>query len=78
VPAERALVLTEATGSFPDQGITDLLYVVAFGHSPGHIALLHTPSGTLLAGDAFFFAKPVPRLSRAADANDARVSLNHD
>jgi glyoxylase-like metal-dependent hydrolase (beta-lactamase superfamily II) len=49
IPASRARVLDAPSGSLADYGLPGLSYLAAFGHSPGHLALLHGPSRTLLA-----------------------------
>jgi glyoxylase-like metal-dependent hydrolase (beta-lactamase superfamily II) len=45
----------EPDGTVEDGDVIDGLRVIHTpGHSPGHIALLHEPTRTLLAGDAVF------------------------
>lgn len=74
VPAARAVVLEEPLLELSQIGFDELTYIISFGHSPGHISLLHSPSSTVLAGDALSFVKPSLRLNSPADANDTRVS----
>ncbi|KAL4854628.1 putative metallo-hydrolase YflN [Chlorella vulgaris] len=73
VPAARAVLLEEPILELSQVGLDDLVYIISFGHSRGHISLLHNPSRTVLAGDALSFVKPSLRLSSPEDANDTRV-----
>lgn len=53
VPEDRLHVLQGTDGgSLRDHGFSSLSWLPTPGHSPGHVAFLHHPSSTLLAGDA--------------------------
>lgn len=68
---------TEVAGTFQDGDLLPhgggLRVVHTPGHSPGHVSLLHEPSGTLITGDAIFNVRGL-RYSPASFCTDVRLS----
>ncbi|PSC71587.1 C3HC zinc finger-isoform 2 [Micractinium conductrix] len=74
VPKGRLAVLEEPLFELSAWGFPELVYVISFGHTPGHLSLLHVPTRTFIAGDAVTFLRPTLALANATrDADDTRV-----
>lgn len=78
--------LVTGTPSWLSQGVLEYLHTP--GHAPGHLAFIHTPTQSVIAGDAFshqswgwpFFKTSMPRLNRPypiATVNSTAVQVKH-